>query len=129
MSEARIVFEDERLIAVDKPAGQASIPGRGDIGEPLSEELSRRLGRKVFVVHRLDRDASGLIVFAKTAAAHAELCGLFEGRRVRKSYLAAVSGRVDSSGEIATKLREFGSGRVAIDEKKGKACLTRYKPR
>jgi 23S rRNA-/tRNA-specific pseudouridylate synthase len=57
------------------------------------------------------------------------LCRQFEGRRVRKSYLAVVLGRVDSPGEISTKLREFGSGRVGVDEKGGKHCLTRFKPK
>lgn len=126
---AAIVFEDQLLIALDKPAGQPTIPGRGNVGEPLSEELARRLGAKVYVVHRLDRDASGLVVFAKNAKAHAELCRLFEARRVRKSYLAAVRGKVERPGEIAARLREFGSGRVGVDEKAGKHCLTRYKPR
>jgi tRNA pseudouridine32 synthase / 23S rRNA pseudouridine746 synthase len=125
----QIIFEDERLLAVAKPAGQPTIPGRGDVGEALSDELSRLQGKKIFVVHRLDRTASGLVVFAKSATAHVELCGLFEKRRVRKTYLAAVLGKVPKAGEISSKLREFGSGRVGVDEKAGKHCLTRYKPK
>ena len=65
MIEAPIIFEDDRIVAVCKPAGRVTIPGRGDIGESVNYEIERRLRRKIFVVHRLDREASGLLVFAK----------------------------------------------------------------
>jgi len=123
---ARIVFEDERLVAVDKPAGRPTIPGRGEIGEPVSAELERRLGRRVYVVHRLDREASGLLVLAKDAATHRLLCAEFEGRRARKSYLAAVAGALTGEGTIDAPLKEFGSGRVA-PAPDGKPSLTRWR--
>ena len=126
MSEAEILFQDERLVAVSKPAGRPTVPGRGEIGEPLSVELERRLGLKPFVVHRLDREASGLLVFAKDAAAHRELCAAFEGRRARKTYLAAVSGRLEGEGVVDRPLKEFGSGRVA-PAPDGKPSRTRWR--
>jgi tRNA pseudouridine32 synthase/23S rRNA pseudouridine746 synthase len=122
---APVVFEDERLVAVSKPAGQASIPGRGDIGEPLNKELERRLGQRLWVVHRLDREASGLMVFAKTAEAHVLLCKEFESRSAHKVYLAVAAGKLMGEGRADQPLKEFGSGRVA-PSKDGKHSLTRW---
>jgi tRNA pseudouridine32 synthase / 23S rRNA pseudouridine746 synthase len=123
--EPRIVFEDEQVLAADKPSGQPAIPGRGDIGEPLNLALERAGKGKLLVVHRLDRDASGVMVFAKTAAAHARLCAQFEARRAHKAYLALVDGVVERAGVVDRPLREFGSGRVGISAE-GKPSLTRY---
>jgi RluA family pseudouridine synthase len=124
----RVLLETEEIVAVDKPAGRPTIPGRGDIGEPVSAELERRLGRKLFVVHRLDRDAGGVLVFAKTAPAHKRLSAAFEGREARKTYLALVLGRPGESGEIDLPLRQFGSGRWgAAAPGEGKPSLTRWR--
>lgn len=130
MAEANIevVFEDERVLALCKPAGVSSIPGRGDIGEPLSVAAARRAGGKVFVVHRLDLEASGLILFAKDAAAHKLLCAQFEARSVSKLYLALVLGALPGGGLIDSPLKEFGSGRVAASPQ-GKPCRTRWRCR
>jgi RluA family pseudouridine synthase len=125
-ADARIVFEDERVVAVDKPAGRPTIPGRGDIGEALSAELERRLGLRPFVVHRLDREASGLVVFAKDADAHRLLCAAFEGRRAEKEYLAVVAGTLTGEGRVDRPLKEFGSGRVA-PAPDGKPSSTRWR--
>jgi RluA family pseudouridine synthase len=125
MTESEILFEDERLLAACKPAGRPTIPGRGDVGEALNQELERRLGRKLFVVHRLDMESSGVIVFAKDAATHRTLCELFEGRAVKKVYAAAVSGALTGEGVISLALKEFGSGRVA-PAPDGKKAVTRW---
>lgn len=121
-----IVYEDETVLALNKPAGMPSIPGRGDIGEPLSALAARHAGGKILVVHRLDREASGLIVFAKNAAAHRLLCAQFESRRARKIYLALVLGRLEGEGKIDSPLKEFGSGRVGASPS-GKPSQTRWR--
>ncbi|MCX5794579.1 MAG: RluA family pseudouridine synthase [Elusimicrobia bacterium] len=124
----RIVYEDGRILAVDKPAGLAVIPGRGLAEEPLSLQASRAVGGKAFVVHRLDRGASGLVIFAKDAATHRDLSLLFEGGRMRKLYLALVQGRLEGGGVVDRPLRAFGSGRMGLCAKgSGKASLTRYR--
>lgn len=123
---AAVVFEDERLVAAAKPSGQPTIPGRGAIGEALNRELERRRGRRLYVVHRLDREASGVVVFAKDAQTHRRLCALFERRAVEKVYLAAVAGAWSGSGETDAPLKEFGSGRVA-PAPGGKAARTRWR--
>jgi len=123
---AAVVFEDERVLAASKPAGQTTIPGRGEVGESLLTQLERERGVKFFVVHRLDREASGLVLFAKDAQTHRQLCAQFEARRAKKVYLAAVLGRLEGEGTIDEPLREFGSGRVAPSPQ-GKPCKTHWR--
>lgn len=126
MSETPIIFEDDRIVAVNKPVGLPTIPGRGEIGVAVNVEIERRLRKKVFTVHRLDLDASGLLVFAKDAETHRLLSMEFEERRAKKEYLVAVMGVMSGSGEIAKPLREFSSGRVA-PAPDGKKAVTRWR--
>lgn len=126
MTGAPVLFEDDRLVAVDKPAGQPTIPGRGEVGEALNVELERRQARKLFVVHRLDLEASGVVVFAKDAEAHRLLCAQFEGREAKKVYLAAVAGAMTGEGIVDVPLKEFGSGRVAASPD-GRKSRTRWR--
>lgn len=121
-----VIHEDEKLIAVAKPAGQPVIAGRGLEGEPLNAEVARATGRRIYVVHRIDREAGGLVLFAKDAETHRVLCALFEARRISKVYWAAVSGRVERDGLVNKPLKIFGSGRIGVG-KPGKPSLTRYK--
>lgn len=124
-----ILFEDDHLLAVSKPSGQVVIPGRGPLlGEPLQAELEHRCGKKIFVVHRLDRGASGLLLFAKDAPTHRSLSMQFERHEVRKSYLVLVQGCLETSGRVDQPLRAFGSGRMGIHAQ-GKASTTEYRVR
>lgn len=80
------------------------------------------------VVHRLDREVSGVVIFARNAAAHRRLNIEFEERRVTKTYLAAVAGvPEEEKGTVDAPLREFGSGRVGVDAERGKPSLTRWR--
>jgi tRNA pseudouridine32 synthase/23S rRNA pseudouridine746 synthase len=117
VTSLRVLHEDERLVVVDKPAGVATAPGGGiGAGESMQEQVANHLGTRAFLVHRLDRETSGLIMFAKTAESHRLLSQQFEDRAVTKRYLALVEGHVRGrSGSIAGPLREFGSGRVGVD--------------
>jgi len=123
-----ILFEDESIVAVDKPAGVLVIPGRGEeaSAETAQQELERRLSRKLFVVHRLDRDASGALVLAKDAATHARLSRAFAERTVKKLYRAAVLGEPPEEGVIDLPIAEFGSGRMGVKEG-GKPCQTEFR--
>ena len=122
-----ILYQDDHLIAVSKPAGQLTIPGRGQIpGDPLNIELGKLLKRPVFIVHRLDRGASGLVLFAKDAPTHRELNGQFEHRDVKKTYLVLVQGRVDGDGRVDQPIKAFGSGRMGVHPS-GKPSQTDYK--
>ncbi len=130
ISEPRILHDDGRVLAVAKPAGLPTVPYRaGDRDACLRAWVEAKLGARVFVVHRLDRDTSGVLVLARDAATHRELSGLFEHRRVTKTYLAAVAGHVaPEAGTIEQPLREFGSGRVAVDAR-GRPSETAYRVR
>lgn len=98
-----VLFEDAFLLAVDKPSGMLSVPDRWDKKE---ENLHAVLGdwtkRKIYVVHRLDRDTSGVILFAKTEDSHRHLSLQFETRFARKEYLALAQGIMpEDSGTMA----------------------------
>ena len=90
-SAGTIVWQNGSLVAVDKAAGVLSVPGRQGASDPrpvLGLWLQQQLGQRVWPVHRLDFEVSGLVVFALTAEAHRKACQIFEQRRVAKSYEA-----------------------------------------
>jgi len=120
-----VQYECDDFLVLDKPIGLASIPERNPAAISLLRLLSERRQRKFYVVHRLDKQVSGVIVFAKTPEFHRYLNLQFEHRRVLKTYLAVVHGRIIQGGRIDTPLRRFGSGRMAVDAA-GKACITEY---
>jgi tRNA pseudouridine32 synthase/23S rRNA pseudouridine746 synthase len=122
----RTLFENESLLAVDKPEGVVSISEAGKGGLP--ELLRGVYGGKLYPVHRLDREASGVIVFAKDPDMHRHLNGEFDRRSVRKTYLALTHGIMTANRGIVNKpLREFGSGRMGVDAKRGKPSSTEFK--
>jgi len=87
-----IVYQDDRLIVLDKPSGLLAVPGRGpDLQDCLSARLQAALPRAL-VVHRLDRDTSGLMIMALDPAAQRELSRQFAEREVAKQYAAIVLG-------------------------------------
>ncbi len=122
-----VVKETPELLVINKPSGLLTMPARGDLAKEkhLVGLLHQKFG-KVYVTHRLDRDASGLIIFARTAAAHRYYSGLFETREVEKHYLVVVEGKIEERrGEIDKPLKERGSGRMSVVFD-GKKSLTRY---
>ncbi|MBI4886505.1 MAG: RluA family pseudouridine synthase [Acidobacteria bacterium] len=99
-SELQILYEDDALLVVNKPAGLLAVPlaQRRDAGsayDQIREHLRPRGRRTPLVVHRIDRDTSGLVVFAKTLRAQEELKDQFERREPERVYLAVVQGRPD----------------------------------
>ncbi len=122
-----VLFQDNRVLAVHKPEGQLVIPGRAPDTIPcLKDECLGFFGRPVFVVHRIDRETSGIVLFALDPDAHRFLCRAFERREVRKEYRAVVQGEPNpTEGVLSNPLREFGSGRVAPDPR-GKPSRTEY---
>ena len=124
---AELLFEDADLIVVMKPEGIAAIPER-DLAVPSVQRLLEDTrSEKLFVVHRLDKEVSGLLIFARNATAHRALSMAFERREVHKRYLALAWGElaVGTSGEVALPIHTFGSGRMGVDAR-GKAALTRW---
>ena len=124
----KILLEDESIVLIDKPVGIPTIPERLDAqGSCIKKSLEETLGQKLLVVHRLDKEVSGLLIFAKTPEAHRFLNLEFEHRRVSKTYLALLRGYMEqSSGVIDKPIRQYGSGRMGIDEDQGKPSQTEY---
>ena len=90
-----ILHEDAELVVVNKPAGLLSVPGKGDhLADCLIERL-RPAFPQVLLVHRLDRDTSGVMVFALSPHAQRHLGLQFEKRQAKKTYVARVSGRLE----------------------------------
>jgi 23S rRNA pseudouridine1911/1915/1917 synthase len=133
----RIVYEDEDILVVDKPAGMAVHPAPGHSAGTLvnallahAPALSRAGGeRRPGIVHRLDKDTSGLIIVAKNDEAHAALARQLKEREVKKTYIALVEGRLKQrEGVIDAPL-----GRHPAQRKKqavvegGRAARTRYR--
>lgn len=121
-----IIKETEDFIAVNKPSGMLTIPDReGNIA--LKNFLQQAYG-EIYTVHRLDRNTSGIVVFARNEATHKQLSELFEGREIEKYYQGLVLGKVQSpSGTIDEGIMEHPvkKGMMVIN-KKGKASVTDY---
>jgi tRNA pseudouridine32 synthase/23S rRNA pseudouridine746 synthase len=122
-----LLFEDNDIIAVNKPEGLTSIPGSEKGKETLLELLSKQCNQKLFVVHRLDKDVSGVMLFAKNAGAHKCLNDQFANHGIKKTYIAVVHGALDTAkGDIDKPVHQFGSGRMGVDELRGKPSSTEY---
>ncbi|MBY0447791.1 MAG: RluA family pseudouridine synthase, partial [Hyphomonadaceae bacterium] len=132
MRALSILHEDRQVIAVNKPAGLATQGGSG-VAESLEDWLADRVraGRRVRLVHRLDRDTSGVLIAAKTQPAAAFLSAAFADRRVEKTYLAIVCGRPPAEGVIEAALVKAPGKvdlmRVARAGETGLAARTRYR--
>lgn len=125
--ELPVLFENDELIAIDKPEGLAVIPTR-DPGDPCVIGLLAAKGLRPYVVHRIDKDVSGALLVAKTPEMHRYLNARFESRDVRKGYLAVTHGKLRKpQGKILARLRQFGSHRMGVDNRSGKASLTHYR--
>ncbi len=123
-----ILFEDEDLVVVNKPAGVLSIPDRFNASKPNMLTQLKALYSNVFVVHRLDAETSGIICFAKNEQAHQHLNLQFEHRAVEKIYLALTDGRiVQDTGIIDAGIEPHPTlkGKM-ITSKRGKPSLTLF---
>lgn len=122
-----VIFEDDHFIAINKPSGLLSVPDREGKEISLKQMLKEKYG-DIWTVHRLDKDTSGVIVFAKDDVTHKFLSGLFEGREVEKYYTGIVHGiPANSSGSVDAALMEHPVKKgLMVTNKKGKAALTDY---
>jgi len=122
----RLVFEDDDILVIDKPPGLLTIATERERdrtayrlladyvgGHRAPADKARRGGPRLFIVHRLDRETSGLIVFAKSSDAKRRLQSQFEARGVDRLYVALVEGIVtDARGRLRSRLREGRAPRV-----------------
>jgi 23S rRNA pseudouridine1911/1915/1917 synthase len=135
-----IRFEDEHLIVIDKPAGLVVHPAPGNPEGTLVNALLAHCGeslagiggvRRPGIVHRLDKDTSGLLVAAKTELAHRALSRDFAGRRIERAYSAFVWGvPAPSAGEISGNIGRSPRNRkkmAVVPEGRGRSAVTRYR--
>ncbi|MCY7330870.1 MAG: RluA family pseudouridine synthase [Saprospiraceae bacterium] len=123
-----LIHEDEQIVVVSKPAGLLTIPDRAGNKDNLVTALERNYG-KIFIVHRLDRETSGILCFARNEAAHRHLSMQFEHHTSDKFYYALVDGVLHhDEGEIDKPIGEHPgiSGKMAILHT-GKPSLTFYR--
>lgn len=122
-----IVFENKSFVAVNKPAGLLSIPDREQSQVSLKDMLLEKYGT-IFTVHRLDKDTSGLIIFAKTEEAHKFFSILFEGRNIEKYYQGLVHGiPAVEKGTMDGPIAEHGVQKgFYIVHQRGKPSVTDY---
>ena len=125
-----LIHVDADLIVAAKPAGLLSVPGKG---AHLADCLIARIARihpEVLLVHRLDRDTSGVIIFARNGAAQRHLGLQFEKRQLRKVYVARVSGRIDEAeGEVDLPIAVDWPNRPRqrVDHENGRPAQTRWR--
>lgn len=100
------IFEDEDIIALNKPSRLLTIPDREQSEKSLKEYLQEKFGQ-IFVIHRLDKDTSGIVLFAKNETAHKYFSKSFEERKVEKYYTGIVIGQPsEQSGDIEAPIAE-----------------------
>ncbi len=134
--ELEVLYQDDDIVAVNKAAGLAVIPGRGE-KTSLLEELGKQLNLsssgtsdpRLRIVHRLDKDTTGVLLLAKHLAAQRHLSHQFQNNQIRKEYLALVSGRpAQTEGEIDAPLAPHPTQRDRMHiSKQGRPAKTLWK--
>jgi len=135
-----IVFEDEQLLIVDKPAGMVVHPAAGNFDGTLVNALLHHCAGRLSgiggvarpgIVHRIDKDTSGLLVVAKTDVAHEGLAGQFARHSIDRRYLAVVAGiPIPPAGTIDAPLARSSANRkkiAVVAGNRGKRAVTRYR--
>jgi 23S rRNA pseudouridine1911/1915/1917 synthase len=131
--ELDIVYEDNDVLVINKPAGLVVHPGSGNWKGTLLNALLHRSPQlaavpRAGIVHRLDKNTSGLLVVAKTLRAHTELVRQLQARTVRREYLAVVHGVVKLDGEVSAPVGRDPRHRTRMAVvPSGRPALTRFK--
>ena len=133
-----ILYEDEDVIAVNKPAGMVVHAGAGNHAGTLVNALLHHFGKlssvsgdlRPGIVHRLDKNTSGVILAARTDAAHRALAAQFAGRKIEKVYLTLVHGRIGpDSGRIEKPITRDPKRRIKMSARlgRGRSAITKYR--
>lgn len=128
-----ILYEDDSVLVIDKPAGLVVHPGSGHWSGTLLNALLHHLPRlagipRAGIVHRLDKDTSGVLVIAKTLQAQTNLVRQLQARTVKRDYLAVVHGVVRIDGAVCAPVGRDPRSRTRMAVvRAGKSALTRYK--
>lgn len=128
-SEIPILHRDDHLLIVDKPARMLVVPAPGRSGRTVVDCLQQQLGSRVYAVHRLDEDTTGVLALARTTEAKAALEQIFRAHEAERIYLAVVC-RAPSpaAGRIESRLRENDRGIVeSVTRGAGQHAVTHYR--
>ncbi len=131
--ELEIVFEDEWLLVVNKPAGMLSVPGKAEDRDSVYHRLKKKYPEATgpMIVHRLDMATSGLLLVAKTKKVHQDLQAQFANRSIKKRYVAVLDGIVLSERtgriELPLCLNPLDRPRQIVSKEYGKEAITEYK--
>lgn len=128
-TKLKIIFEDDNFIAIDKTSGILSIGDRFDPEKENAFQILKEQHENLFVVHRIDRETSGVLLFAKNAEAHRSLNMQFENNEVQKEYYAICKGQPPfEEGVIDVPISHApgNTGHMVIHAK-GKPSITKYK--
>lgn len=133
-----VIYEDAHLLVIDKPAGLVVHPGSGNWSGTMMNALLHHAPAlasvpRAGIVHRLDKDTSGLLVVAKTLEAQTELVRQLQARTVKRHYLALVHGEVAACGSVDAPIGRHPTQRtkmaVAKRASAGRDARTHYRPR
>ena len=128
-NQPKIIFQDDDIVIVNKPPNYLSIPDRFDATKPNLVRFLKNHFENIFVVHRLDKETSGVICFALNEAAHRNLNQQFEKRTTQKIYLALVNGNMhNDEGIIDKPIAKHGviAGKMIVASR-GKPSITHFK--
>ncbi len=132
-----IIFEDEHIIVINKSTGMVTHPGSGNYTGTLANALKFHFNKlsmgdstRPGIVHRLDKETSGVIVVAKTDIAHQKISDQFADRTIKKTYNALIWGKIDEDGEIEGLIGRHPKNRQAFTmvNSNGRESFTSYEP-
>lgn len=130
-----VVYEDEDLLVVDKPANMPVHPSMNNHDNTLANAVlwySRQKNEQYpyRCINRLDRDTTGLLIIAKNALSAAGLCAQMRDRRIRRTYLALVTGQIREPGVIDQPIARCEGSTILrmVDRERGERALTHYEP-
>lgn len=125
-----IVYEDNYLVVINKPAGMLSVPGKGEIDSVYQHiKILYPDATGPLIVHRLDMATSGVLLIAKNKEVHQHLQAQFKNRMIKKRYIALLDGKISSKeGTIILPLRmdPLDRPRQVVDHEHGKTAITQY---
>ena len=114
MNQVAILYQNDEIFVIDKPAGLAVQGGQG-VAHSLDVDFAKQVGQKVYLVHRLDKDTSGLMIVAKTASAAGKWTNLIGSKVARKEYVALCAGLLSAkNGVIKDDIVQHGENKAAV---------------
>lgn len=129
LSQIEVIFEDDDILVINKPSGVYTIPDRFNDKLPNIFSLFNKDEQKTYIVHRLDRDTSGILILAKNAETHKYLNDLFAEQKIKKIYHAVIYGSFDEDEfDIDIPIAPSSSKQgISVPSARGKASLTKIR--